>query len=246
MDTISFHLSTGKELLALKDRVRNLVPHWGEDGRYKEAVLKTVIKRFLPEKYSIASGFVVKQTVERDQHEASKQIDIIIYDKAFPVLFKEGDFVILTPDAVCAIIEVKTNMKNLNIYGVLETANNNGRFILDGKSDKRTPLFNGIFSFEGISVEDLPDLKTTIDLSNESLTWKFDDYSKVNHIAFNNSLFYKFWLKEEHPNKIYEIDQLSFSFFIGNLMDYLGGNSVTKNRNLWFPVDKSVRLRSEF
>ena len=57
MSLIDYHRITSSELLALTKKVRSLITHWGEDGRYKEAVLKNVIGRFLPEKYSMATGF---------------------------------------------------------------------------------------------------------------------------------------------------------------------------------------------
>ena len=119
MGLIDYHKTTTKELLALTNKVRNLIKHWGEDGRYKEAVLKNVIKRFLPEKFIIGTGFVVKQTNQRGEHLSSKQIDLLIYDDSSPVLFKEGDFVILTPDSVRGIIEVKANLKNQGITEVV-------------------------------------------------------------------------------------------------------------------------------
>lgn len=62
MSLIDYHKTTTKELLTITNKVRNLISHWGEDGRYKEAILKNIIRRFLPEKYSIATGFVIKQT----------------------------------------------------------------------------------------------------------------------------------------------------------------------------------------
>lgn len=37
-------------------------------------------------------------------------MDIIIYDKSYPTLFKAGDIIIVTPDAVKGLIEVKTNL----------------------------------------------------------------------------------------------------------------------------------------
>ncbi|MBK6771350.1 MAG: hypothetical protein IPG78_04275 [Ignavibacteria bacterium] len=132
-DTKEFHLTTSKELLAIRDRVRNLVDHWGEDGRYKEAILKTVISRFLPTKYSIATGFVVRQTATRGEHEPSKQIDLIVYDNSFPTLFKEGDFVIVTPDSVKAIIEVKANLENQKSNEIIKKATDTGKFISEGK-----------------------------------------------------------------------------------------------------------------
>ena len=37
----------------IKNRVRNLIgnSNWAEEGRYKETILKNVIRRFLPAKY---------------------------------------------------------------------------------------------------------------------------------------------------------------------------------------------------
>lgn len=250
MNTIEFHRTTGKELLAIKDRVRNLVYHWGEDGRYKEAVLKSVIQRFLPAKYVIATGFVVRQTDVRGEHVSSNQIDLIIYDTSFPVLFKESDFVIVTPDAVRAIIEVKANLRNQGLSPIIHKANKMGQFIFNGKSDRTTPFFNGIFSYEGF--ERLNNINIVeAGVTEASAEFNTDvnfSYFKVNHICFNADWFYKFWGQEEEGNRnlVYRISDLSFSFFIGNLMDFLGGQSVIENSNLWFPVDKSIEIRGRF
>lgn len=170
-NTIDFHLTTGKELLAIRDRVRNLVSHWGEDGRDKEAILRSVIKRFLPEKFSIVSGFVIKPTSIRGEHIPSNQIDIIIYDKSYPTLFKEGDFAVVTADSVRAIIEVKANLENQKSNRIIEKANDIGRFIYQGKKsiwefkygflsttesllnfEKNNKFFNGIFSYDGFEL----------------------------------------------------------------------------------------------
>src|SRR5436189_5415 len=125
MSLIDYHKSTTKELLAITHKVRNLITHWGEDGRYKEAILKNIIGRFIPEKYSIGTGFVIKQTENRGEHLSSTQIDLIIYDDESPILFKEGDFVILTADAVKGIIEVKANAQNQGLEGIVRKANQN-------------------------------------------------------------------------------------------------------------------------
>jgi len=123
MSLIEYHKNTTKEILALTDKVRELVTHWGEDGRYKEAVLKNIIQRFLPEKYLIGTGFVVKQTENRGEHTSSRQIDLIIYDDSSPILFKEGDFVILTVDGIRGIIEVKANLLNQGVTKHLRKSN---------------------------------------------------------------------------------------------------------------------------
>jgi hypothetical protein len=248
MDTIAFHHSTTKELLAIKDRVRNLVFHWGEDGRYKEAVLKSVIQRFLPQKFNIATGFVVKQTKDRAEHLSSKQIDLIIYDTAYPVLFKEGDFAIVTPDAVRAIIEVKANVQTQSLQEVIKKANENGKFIESGRLKPEYSLFNGVFSFDGYepkyNLETIEGhiLGSEIDFKTDKL-----ELFKVNHISFNKDLFYKFWADEKKErSKIYGLENLSFSFFIGNLMAFLSDDSVMANSNLWFPGDKSIKVLKAF
>lgn len=249
MNTIEFHKSIGQELLAMKDRVRNLVPHWGEDGRYKEAILKSVIRRFLPERYAISAGFVVRQTIDRAEHESSTQIDLIIYDTDYPVLFKEGDIVVVTPDSVRAIIEVKTNLENLPLMETVEKANRNGQFIFDGRHDKKNMLFNGIFSFEGYDNLRMDRIQNHIvDGGGESGGHASQALFKVNHISVNKDVFYKFWNDQDlqAPNFVYAVEDLSFSFFIGNLMDCVIRDSVIKNSNLWFPVDKSFTVVSEF
>lgn len=252
MNTLDFHISTGKELLAIKDRVRHLISHWGEDGRYKEAVLKTVIQRFLPEKYQIATGFVVKSTQERGMHLASTQIDILIYDKQFPVLFKENDFVIVVPDSVRAIIEVKANLKNQGVEKVVRKSNELGQFIFDGKQLKTKQLFNGIFSyagFERLKIDNTERLTAEIQKSGSTIAGdQFKNMFTVNHICFNNNWFYKFWYQDYHNDGgyVYDLKELAFAFFISNLMAYLQDLPMENDSNLWFPINKTTKGKRLF
>lgn len=248
MSLIDYHRTTSSELLALTNKVRNLITHWGEDGRYKEAVLKNVIRRFLPEKFSIGTGFVIKQTANRGEHLSSKQIDLIIYDDASPVLFKEGDFVILTPDAVRGIIEVKANLQNQGLTAILQQANENGQFIFSGKEDKKQKFFNGIFSYEGYTN------RFDIDTFSENYRNSNRDFEtdpnykkfKVNHVSLNKDWFIKLWNKDANPHSLYNIQDLSFSFFISNLTDTLSNKSVKKNNFIWYATDKELNLVRQF
>lgn len=247
MSLIDYHKTTTEELLALTNKVRNLITHWGEDGRYKEAVLKNVIRRFLPEKFSIGTGFVIKQTKNRGEHLPSRQIDLLIYDDASPVLFKEGDFVILTPDAVKGIIEVKANLQNQEISQVLRRANENGQFIFSGKDNKKQKFFNGFFSFEGYNNNfDINVFVTYYLQSNEGFTDTHFDKYKVNHVSLNKDWFIKFWKEDQNPHSLYNIQDLSFPFFISNLTDYLSNKSVKKNNFIWYATDKELNLIRQF
>lgn len=109
--------------------------HFPSIGKYKENLLINVIKEYIPKKYEVATGFVLfvhEATEERKlkkgfdplnmgSYTVSKQCDIIIYDSStIPVVFKDNDFVILRPESVKAIIEVKSNANTREINNILE------------------------------------------------------------------------------------------------------------------------------
>ncbi|WP_276088079.1 DUF6602 domain-containing protein [Pedobacter sp. JY14-1] len=247
MNLTEFHKSTSKELLAVTNRVKNLVQHWPEVGRHKEAVLKNIIKKFLPEKYNISTGFVVRQTEERGQHLASRQIDLIIYDSDSPLLFREGDFAILTADVVRGIIEVKANLQQASLHDTVLRANENGHFIFSAKDEDDDGFFNGIFSFEGFRDPNPITIANAVVNANAIVT-ELAGYSKfkVNHISFNSDLFLKYWPDEAQPHSLYNLSELSFSFFISNLVDMLASKSVRKNNFIWFSTDKELNLMHTF
>ena len=89
-------------------------------GRYKESLLINCIREFLPRRFEVGSGFVlfpepgfirgasgIKRLVT-DNHSISNQLDIIVFDSSeYPVVFRDGDFVIVRPESARAVIEVK-------------------------------------------------------------------------------------------------------------------------------------------
>lgn len=264
MSLRDYHLSITDELNAVSKRVRSLVRHWGEDGRHHEVVLKNVIMKFLPERYSIGTGFVIKPTKNRGKHTSSKQIDLIIYDTNFPTFFKEGDFVILTPDAVKGIIQVKANLQNQNNIETYNNSNENGKFIWEGKSDKTGSMFNGIFSFDGFEPV-TPNLNVFEQRVRESYQTHLTEEQRngvninskdtaylINHIAINKDHFIKHWNSEFNNGNHecysrYRLRDLSFSFFISNLMNYITDNDTIEHDNfLWFVANKENRKIKDF
>jgi hypothetical protein len=217
-----YHKSIASEINSLQNRVRYLIgdAHWGEDGRYKEAVLRSVIRRFLPSNISLGTGFVIDKQ-EDDKIAISKQIDIIVYDNTYPVLFSESDFVITTPANVRGIIEVKTKINsNPNLKKIISSATYNGQIIGDD-------IFNGIFSFE----------VSNVNIESQSLTEALQ-FSKgiVNHISVGQNIFIKYWpdgVKEYH---VYEINEFSFTYFISNLLEYLSKDRMKERWWFQYPI----------
>ena len=109
---IEYFESFADEITSKFGRLKYLVErHHPTQGDYHEEILRTVLRNFLSKRFSVKQGFIYAGP-ETDQ--ISKQIDLIIIDENSPraYIFQEGDFAIVYPDAVVAIIEVKTTLNS--------------------------------------------------------------------------------------------------------------------------------------
>ncbi len=235
-DYLEYQKSVAAEFKAFENRVRNLIDdsHWGEEGHFKEVILMNYLKRVLPKHLSVGTGFV------RNKDTLTKQIDIIIYDNSFPLLFSEGDFIIATPVNVIGIIEVKSNISPDGICNIIDRANTNAA-IISGETDMS--LFNGIFSFNSSNEE--PDLyikhlaefdyTKLIELKHFNQILSNRLYSCVNHISLGDRFFIKLWPVGQNCDNqffstnigsphysLYDMeDGLSFSYFLSNLQEFI-------------------------
>ncbi len=228
-----FYESTSKEIIAIKDRVRNLIgnANWGEEGSYKESILRNILRRVIPKSYTIGTGFAIKK--QNHQLLSSSQIDILIIDNKFPVLLNEGEFYIVSPNSVRAVIEVKTNARNQELKKIVEKMNKIGNFldvIYRQYTQKR--IFYGVFSFEGNYSESYIRSNMISELNNNNY---------VNHISLNNKIFLKLWGTPPHVfYSVYKLENLSFAYFISNLISYLTtfDGSFSTDEQLLYPTDK--------
>lgn len=223
-----FQESITQELDSIKNRVRNLIgnAHWGEEGRFKEAVLKNVLKKFLPSNLSVGTGFILKAIGQNDEENIlSSQLDIIIYDNTKPVLFCEGDFIITTTSNVRAILEVKSRITANSFLQVVQQFDNSITDFIDEFNEREQKIFAGIFAFDftgNIQSAHIEDA-----LRNSRLI--------VNHISLGRDYFIRKWIRDERDRlavqvdcegdfyNYYNITDLSFSYFIANLIDITCG-----------------------
>lgn len=229
---LEFRKSISKELMAVKDRVRNLIgsSHWGEDGRYKEFVLMQKLRNYLPDMVRVGTGFVISG------EQCSTQIDIIIYLTSIMPFFKSGDFVIIEKDGVKGIIEVKTRLNRHDLSCVVRKAHENGELI-------GSPIFNGIFAYES----DLC-LHDHLPPADKSALKQYKGY--LNNIAFGTDLFMKYWpksgLRENRSEHIsfYDLHDLAFGYFISNLAEDVSGRQLSGERQrYYYPVEGGKERR---
>lgn len=239
-----FQKSITQELDVVKNRVRNLIgsAHWGEEGRYKEAILRNVIKRFLPSNLSIGTGFILSTNI--DNTFVSKQLDIIIYNNTIPVLFSEGDFVIVTESSIKGIIEIKSNINTSVLSQVVDSFNQLTCFPSIGYANSN--VFKGVISFEH-------DLKN---IEKEDTT--FDEIIKksngiINHISFGKYYFMRYWEsnRDIYPSveldgpfySLYKIENLSYSYFISNLLHMVSNEELDDRYHFSFPIKGTKEIR---
>ncbi len=108
--------------------------HYPSVGRYKERLISELLKESIPKQYDVATGFVlfpsefnesddvsVNTKLNRSAFSVSKQCDIIVYDSFnHPIVFKDGDFVVVRPEAVKCIIEIKSTLSSSSLKTALE------------------------------------------------------------------------------------------------------------------------------
>jgi uncharacterized protein DUF6602 len=237
-----YHKSLTDELHALKNRIRNLSEHWATDGEYKEAALRTVLRRHLPESLIVGRGFIVTE------HSSSTQIDLLIVDSSKPTLFRDGDLMFVTPDCVRAVIEVKTSLPSssdveecaIKLAKVGQLCRDNG--------DSRPWL--GIFSYEGTLRQNDLILDALIEAHRQT-------GALINCMAYGKDRFVRFWEKDEIERgdapegmnvgrwRIYRLEHLASAYFVGNIVDSLSSLSRSKNAFAWYPLTDGKRVRME-
>ena len=246
MDMIEYHKSLNRELQALKDRVRNLMddPHWLTDGEWKETVLRSILRKHLPQSVQVGRGFVFTPA------RCSKQIDVLIYDSSAPLIFKEGDLVFATPDAIKAIVEVKSKATLQILSQAIDNLVFNSEVINQAFADFAHPqlrlkrFITGLFSFDS----DIDDDNVVLRLLQDKADG--NPYKAINLLSLGQQQFFRFWETPPDPAPhqsvwhSYDLRNLSPSYFVGNIVDHCAASSVIFNSRTWYPLDTKETRRT--
>jgi len=244
MDMIKYHESLNRELQALKDRVRNLMddPHWLTDGEWKETVLRSVLRKHLPQSVQVSRGFIFTPS------RCSTQIDILIHDSSAPLIFAEGDLVFVSPGAVRAIIEVKSKV-TLSILSeaadklvynseLIYQASNNPASIVAG----RKRFMAGLFSFDS----EINDDNSVLSLLRDKA--KSNPNKAIDMLSIGQHQFFRYWEGLLTPPYqgwcSYNLRNLSPSYFVGNMVEHCTESSDIFDYQTWFPFETKETKRT--
>lgn len=230
VDYQSYHVSLTNELISVKDRVRNLVTHWGTDGEFKEVALRSVLRRHLPASLLVGRGFVVTN------NQSSTQVDVLVIDGNKPCLFRDGDLFIVTPDAVRAAIEVKTRLDNGNAVTEALTKLATVEDLCRG-STGHGRVWTGLFVFEQGAM-DAKKLLSSLSASYNTI------FRPIQCVSAGKGLFARYWSrgadvdsKERGPVwHAYDLPSVAPSYFVGNLIDWISKFDNESVAFAWFPL----------
>jgi len=226
------------ELESLKERVRHYIEdaHWQSDGEWKESVLRTILKRNLPKNIGVGRGFIV------NVEQATTQIDILLYDNSKPILFQDGDFIMITPDAAKGVIEVKTKLWQ---QGDLRNAINNiskiAQFINPTSAYGKNQFF-GLFSYE----ESPFNTDSVLEILQACVNGQ--EQRIVNCISLGKNYFVRYW--PTPPNgqgfpkwHAYQLENKAPAYFIHNVVDHLCPQWASDNNDVWYPEDGKEKYK---
>lgn len=230
MRTERYFATLSAELHALKNRVRDMIdnePHWLTDGEWKEGVLRQVLRRQLPETVKVGRGFIVTETTN------SNQLDILLYDASKPVLFRDGDLVIVTPDAVRGLIEVKTSVTPGEFAEAVEKLATNISIV------RRSPgghhAFAAIFAYD-CSTPTCEPLLQAIAAAQES-------NQLVDFASLGSTWFLRYWNLDPREQKrfhhkwhAYELDDRAAGYFVHNVIEAISP-SISFHNAVWYPSE---------
>ncbi len=234
----SFHRSIANELESIKDRVRSLIgdSHWPTDGSFKEAILRTVLDRHIGNNALSGSGFVCTSDSN------TKQIDILIIKRNFPILFENSGIFFVTPDCVNAIIEVKTQLNSSNLDKAIKQVADNLYLIRQHNAN----CLGGLIAYnDGNNITPKKVLKA-LQRASEG-----EPLRAINWVTIGKDSFFHFW-----PNgtdvyspicgpvwHAYYLEGLATGYFISNIICETCSVSPEFQRSLWFPIPEGKETR---
>ncbi len=213
-----------------------LLTHTPTIGDGREEIIRGYLKDYVPKKFSVAHGFVFGKAKD-------KETDIIIYDSNnYSPLFKKNDLVIVPPESVSVIIEIKSRLNKNELKKALSNLIKTKQEILEKNNENHTTkeIKSYIFSFQSLKPKTIMQHLKDIILQNpyyqDGKTWEHlidgifvleNKYSILLYPPpgpqFNFPIYSYFYSAHKNYN-------LSFQIFLVYIMNTLNETIFGKNQ----------------
>jgi len=106
-----YYKNVQKKILVQKDIIRSLLKDPKVIGDYYEAIIMDAVRESISEYFSARRGVILAEN-----GQASRECDIIVYSAAeYGPLFLSGDMIVVNPEAVRCVIQVKGTINTENL-----------------------------------------------------------------------------------------------------------------------------------
>ena len=238
-DLEAYWKSVAGEFEATKDRIRYLIAdaHWPTEGESKEVIFRKVLRSHISESSRVGRGFVCYP--DGYGADTSTQIDVLVTDTNRPTLFREGDLAIVTPDAVKAIVEVKTSREPAEVRAALvKLADDVERIRIASRSNA---CWAGLFVYEGTAtILRHRELLNMLQEAAHALPLR-----AINCVSWGPQLFSRYWERGVDVGSpiagpvwhSYDLPELAPGYFLSNLVWAAGDDTQSHIQGLWYPID---------
>jgi hypothetical protein len=106
-----YYWNVQKKILVQRDIIRSLLKDPKVIGDYYEAIIMEAVRESISQYFSARRGVIISAN-----GQSSRECDIIVYSAAeYGPLFLSGDIVVINPEAVRCVIQVKGTLNHENL-----------------------------------------------------------------------------------------------------------------------------------
>lgn len=220
--------SISDEIKKQSSRINYVISHGQTVGNYRERLFVSVLRKYIPKKFHIATGFI---------EGCHKQIDIIIYDQHnYIPVFREDDLVVVKKESVIATIEIKTTLDSTTLKDSL-----NGIKIISDASMCSVPFFKGVYAFNS-EYKNETLIKNIVDFYNTNPIMGVYEHIDAICVPQNHCLYVDYNNLDSNDNScptLYTVKDLKGitvgeSFFFQKLFTYIEVDRIAKKTNKLF------------
>lgn len=139
-----FYASQAEVMLAQYENIVHLLGRtddWTAPGTHCEVLLRDFLRRNLPSTFSVDKGFIYGRREVNGMSTHCPEIDILIHDSSlYRPAFRLEDFVIVQPEAVRGVIQVKRTLTCGQLSSAVENVVEAKRFVRDCGTQMTVPL----------------------------------------------------------------------------------------------------------
>lgn len=226
-----FYSSQADLILAQYENINQLLgptTDWTHPGTHCEILLRDYLRRHLFAGMSVDKGFVYGRVTREDKEYHGPEIDILIHDTiSYRPVFRLEDFVIVQPEAVLGMIQVK---RTFHASGHMQTLSRGvqqlvaaRQHLLDVVVQKRVLRETEHFGGDAAQVKQYPTLNEWRRVFSAVVA--FEDETKGDIDTFKEILLeaYQESTKLRHPDDLHDSAVYVLPHFVGSIK--LGGKA---------------------